>query len=400
MPPFHTLDTLNIKNKVVLLRADLNVPMAHGAVTDDARLTRLLPTLRDLAAAHAKIVILSHFGRPDGVRDEKYSQRPVAATLAKLWGAPIAFADDCIGAPASRAIASLAPGQIVVLENTRFHAGEEENDPVFAKQLAALGDVYVNDAFSASHRAHASTQALAKLLPCAAGRLMAAELTALEQALGDPAHPVAAIVGGSKISTKLDLLQNLVTKVDILVLGGGMANTFLAAQNIPIGKSLYEPDMLDTARAIATTAAARDCNLLLPSDAVVATALQANITTQTVAVTAIPADMMMLDIGPQSAQKISQQLATCKTLVWNGPLGAFEFPPFDQSTTAVAKQAAALTVSGALLSVAGGGDTVSALTHAGVLEKFTYVSAAGGAFLEWMEGKTLPGVAALMSQTV
>ncbi|MDR3448620.1 MAG: phosphoglycerate kinase [Alphaproteobacteria bacterium] len=392
---FATLDQLSVQGKTVLLRADLNVPMKDGAVTDDSRLTRLVPTLKDLAAARAKIVILSHFGRPDGKPDPKYSLRPVAAELQKIWGQPVAFADDCTGPAAQKAVAALAPGGVLVLENTRFHPGEEANDLVFAKQLAALGDVYVNDAFSAAHRAHASTAALAKLLPAAAGRLMQAELTALEKALGKPEHPVAALVGGSKISTKLDLLENLVAKVDVLVLGGGMANTFLAAQGVAVGKSLYEKDMLDTARAIAAKADSRGCKIILPTDAVVATALQANIATQTVSVNAVPADSMMLDIGPQSAQAVIAELHKCKTLVWNGPLGAFEFPPFDNATNLVAQAAASLTRQGKLLSVAGGGDTVSALANAGVTDQFSYVSTAGGAFLEWLEGKTLPGVAAL-----
>ncbi len=395
MSGFLTLDRIDLHNKVVLLRADLNVPMKDGVVTDDARLTRLIPTLKELAQANAKIVILSHFGRPEGQRNTKYSLRPVAAELEKIWGKPVAFADDCIGVTAKAAVDALPNGQILVLENTRFYTGEEENDPAFAAQLAALGDVYINDAFSAAHRAHASTEALAKLLPHAAGRLMQAELEALEKALSKPERPVAALVGGSKISTKLDLLENLVSKVDILVLGGGMANTFLAAQGVAVGKSLHEADMLDTARAITARAAARECRIVLPTDAVVATALQANIATKTVAITAVPADSMILDIGPQSARDIGDVLRTCKTVVWNGPLGAFEFPPFDQSTVAIAQVVAALTRSGKILSVAGGGDTVAALTLAKATESFSYVSTAGGAFLEWMEGKTLPGVAAL-----
>ncbi|MGB9152087.1 MAG: phosphoglycerate kinase [Alphaproteobacteria bacterium] len=395
MSGFSTLDTFPFQGKTVLLRADLNVPMKDGAVSDDARLTRLLPTLKNLAQGKAKIVILSHFGRPEGQRNAKYSLRPVAAELQKIAGQPVGFAEDCVGPVAVKAIAALPSGQILVLENTRFYAGEEANDPVFAAQLAALGDVYVNDAFSAAHRAHASTEALAKLLPAAAGRLMQAELNALEKALSKPEHPVAALVGGSKISTKLDLLENLVSKVDVLVLGGGMANTFLAAQGINVGKSLYEADMLDTARAITARAASHSCRILLPVDAVVATALKANIETQTVAVSVVPADAMILDIGPQSEKEIAAVLQTCKTLVWNGPLGAFEFPPFDHATVAVARSVAALTKQGKLLSVAGGGDTVAALAHAKVLDDFSYVSTAGGAFLEWLEGKTLPGVAAL-----
>ena len=397
MTEFPTLDHFPVAGKTVLLRADLNVPMKDGVVTDDARLVRLIPTLTELAKAKAKIVILSHFGRPDGQINPKYSLRPVAAALAKIWGQPIAFAEDCIGPVAVAAVAALKAGDILVLENTRFYAGEEDNDPTFARQLAALGDIYVNDAFSAAHRAHASTEGMTKLLPHAAGRLMQAELETLTKALGSPQRPVLALVGGSKISTKLDLLENLVAKVDRLVLGGGMANTFLAARGVAVGKSLHEADMLDTARHIAAKAETRGCQIILPVDAVVATALQANIATQTVYVNAVPVAAMMLDIGPKSVASIEAALKECKTMVWNGPLGAFEFPPFDAATTAVARTVATLTQQGKLLSVAGGGDTVAALTHAGVTEKFSYVSTAGGAFLEWMEGKTLPGVAALLS---
>lgn len=395
---FLTLNQIPLENKVVLLRADLNVPVKDGVVTDSARITRLMPTLHELSKAKAKIVILSHFGRPDGQRIEKYSLRPVAAALEKIWGRPVAFATDCIGPKAVEAIAPLQPGEILILENTRFHAGEEENNPDFASNLAALGDIYINDAFSVSHRAHASTEALAKLLPRAAGRLMEAELDALQKALTNPERPLAALVGGSKISTKLDLLENLVSKVDVLVLGGGMANTFLAAQGVAMGKSLYEANMLDTARAISKRAAEHSCRILLPKDAVVATALQANIETKIVLVDEIPNDSMMLDVGPQSIKEIGAALDGCKTIVWNGPLGAFEFPPFDQATNAVAKIVAELTKTGKILSVAGGGDTVAALTHAKEIDNFSYVSTAGGAFLEWLEGKTLPGVAALANK--
>ena len=395
MSAYQTLSQVQIANKTVLLRADLHVPLQDGVVTDDARLTRLLPTLKELSQAKAKIVILSHFGRPDGKPNAKYSLRPVAEELQKIWGQPVAFAEDCVGTVAAAAIAALPAGQVLVLENTRFYAGEEANDAAFAAQLAALGDVYVNDAFSAAHRAHASTEALAKLLPCAAGRLMQAELDALEKALSKPERPVAALVGGSKISTKLDLLENLVAKVDVLVLGGGMANTFLAAQGVNVGKSLYEANMLDTARAISARAAANKCRIMLPSDGVVATGLKANIETKTVPVTEVPADYMILDIGPQSEKEIAAVLETCKTVVWNGPLGAFEFTPFDHATVAVAQTVATLTQQGKILSVAGGGDTVSALAHAKVMDKLSYVSTAGGAFLEWLEGKPLPGVAAL-----
>ncbi|MFA4995435.1 MAG: phosphoglycerate kinase [Bdellovibrionales bacterium] len=395
MSSFHTLDQIDINNKTVLLRADLNVPFKDGVVTDTTRLVRLMPTLNDISKANAKIVILSHFGRPDGKRNDKYSLRPVAAALEKIWGRTVAFADDCVGDKAAAAVKALPSGEILVLENTRFYAEEEKNDDAFAKKLAALGNVYVNDAFSVSHRAHASTEALAKLLPNAAGRLMQAELEALEKALAKPEHPVAAIVGGSKISTKLDLLNNLVSKVDVLVLGGGMANTFLAAQGVKVGKSLYEADMLDIARKIAKSAEARKCHILLPEDGVVATALQPNVATKTVLVSDIPATGMILDIGPKSVNVIGAALQCCKTVVWNGPLGAFETAPFDKSTTAIAIIVAALTQKGDVLSVAGGGDTVSALAHAGVSDDFSYVSTAGGAFLEWMEGKILPGVAAL-----
>jgi phosphoglycerate kinase len=379
----------------VLLRADLNVPMHNGAVTDDSRLYRLLPTLKDLAKDNAKIVILSHFGRPDGKPDPKYSLNPVARALEQLWKQPVAFADDCIGTKAAAAIQSLSPGQVLVLENTRFHPGEEANDPEFAKALAALGEVYVNDAFSCAHRAHASTEGLAHLLPAAAGRLMQLELETLTKALSKPERPVAALVGGSKISTKLALLENLIGKVDILVLGGGMANTFLAAKGKPIGKSLSEPDMYDTARAIMEKAASRDCHILLPKDAVVAEALKSGVPTKTISVNDTPDDQMILDIGPASVQEITGNLAMCKTIVWNGPMGAFETPPFDAATNEIAICVADLTKRGKVLSVAGGGDTIAALANAGVTVGLSYVSTAGGAFLEWLEGKELPGITAL-----
>ncbi|MDD3371236.1 MAG: phosphoglycerate kinase [Alphaproteobacteria bacterium] len=395
MSDFATLDQLSLKNKTVLLRADLNVPMKNGVVTDTTRLERLLPTLRELARAHAKILILSHLGRPKGKRNDEFTLKPVAAALETVWGHKVAFADDCVGEHPKAAAEALPHGEILVLENTRFHKGEEENDADFAAEMAELGDVYVNDAFSVSHRAHSSTEAIARLLPHAAGRLMQEELTALNKALGNPAHPVAAIVGGSKISTKLDLLENLISKVDFLILGGGMANTFLAGQGINVAKSLYEADMLETARGIAVRAFSRQCRIILPSDAVVASALIENADVKTVPVTAVPENGMILDIGPESVKEIGAALETCKTVIWNGPLGAFETKPFDKATTAVAKIVADLTRQGKLLSVAGGGDTVSALANAGVGEKFSYISTAGGAFLEWMEGKTLPGVAAL-----
>jgi phosphoglycerate kinase len=395
MPDFLTLDDLNLHGKIVLLRADLNVPMNDKRVTDASRLERLIPTLKDLSEASAKIVILSHFGRPDGKPDAKYSLRPVAAELESIWGQKVAFADDCVGAVVESAIKALTPGHVLVLENTRFHAGEESNDPEFAKAIAALGDIYVNDAFSAAHRAHASTEGITHFLPSGAGRLMQAEISALTKALSKPERPVAAIVGGSKISTKLDLLHNLISKVDMLVLGGGMANTFLAAKGVAIGKSMCEADMLDTARAIMKKADEKGCAIVLPKDAVVAAELKDGVTTQTVNVNAIPADQMILDLGPASVKEIKNSLDMCKTVVWNGPLGVFEIPPFDVATNEIAIGVADLTKRGKILSVAGGGDTVAALTHAGVLHGLSYLSAAGGAFLEWLEGKDLPGVVAL-----
>lgn len=396
MTDFLTLSDIALKGKTALVRADLNVPMQDGRVSDAERLERLLPTLKDLAAAGAKIVLLSHFGRPKGGKpDPQFTLKPVVDHLQTLWGQPIAFAGDCVGAVAEQAVAALQPGHVLVLENTRFHAGEEANDAAFVDQLARLGDVYVNDAFSCAHRAHASTEGLAHRLPSAAGRLMQAELEALSKALAQPVRPVAALVGGSKISTKLDLLNNLVAKVDVLVLGGGMANTFLAARGVPVGKSLCENDMLDTARGIAAKAEKNGCTIVLPQDAVVAEGLKAGIPTQTVDVNAIPANTMMLDIGPKSVQNVREKLADCKTVVWNGPLGAFEIKPFDTGTNQVAAAVAELTQAGKILSVAGGGDTVAAMANAGVSAKLSYLSTAGGAFLEWLEGKELPGVAAL-----
>jgi len=390
-----TLSDLALRGKTILLRADLNVPMQKGQVSDTARLERMIPTLKKLSSEGAKIVILSHFGRPDGKIDPKYSLRPVAKALEQIWGQPIAFADDCIGPKATAAIESLAAGHVLVLENTRFHAEEEANNPEFAEKLAALGDIYVNDAFSTAHRAHASTEGLAHLLPAAAGCLMEAEIAALTKALGNPERPLAAIVGGSKISTKLDLLQNLVSKVDVLVLGGGMANTFLAAKGIAIGKSLSEPHMIDTAKAIMAKAESRKCLILLPKDVVVAAEFKAGVATQTVVATAVPADQMILDLGPAAIKEIKENLDKCKTVVWNGPLGAFETLPFDKATNEVALYVADLTKQGKILSVAGGGDTGAALEHAGVADGVSYLSSAGGAFLEWLEGKQLPGVVAL-----
>ncbi|MCU0986209.1 MAG: phosphoglycerate kinase [Acetobacteraceae bacterium] len=392
---FRTLDQLQAAGKRVLLRADLNVPMHEGRVGDLTRLERLTPTIRELAAAGAKVIVLSHFDRPKGKRVPEMSLRPVAAALGEVLGRTVGFADDCIGAPAEQAVSAMGAGDVLVLENTRYHAGEEKNDAALAKAMAALGDVFVNDAFSAAHRAHASTEGLAHLLPAYAGRLMQKELEALGSALGNPKRPVAAIVGGAKVSTKLDLLGNLVGRVDLLVIGGAMANTFLAARGLSVGKSLQEADLHDTAREIEAKAKAAGCTILLPSDAVVAREFRAHAPSEVVPVTAIPADAMVLDVGPLSVADLLTRLAAAKTLVWNGPLGAFETEPFDAATVRAAKGAAALTQAGSLLSVAGGGDTVAALRHAGVAEQFSYVSTAGGAFLEWLEGKTLPGVAAL-----
>lgn len=395
MPDFPIIDDYSFENKVVLLRADLNVPTKDGRVTDSTRLVRLQPTIRDLAAAGAKIAILSHFGRPEGTRNEKYSLRSIATALSEILGRPVAFAADCIGPLAKGAVEKLKPGEIVVLENTRFYPGEEANDPVFVKALAELGDFFVNDAFSAAHRAHASTAGLAALLPCAAGRLMEEELTALSRALEHPVKPVCAVVGGSKISTKIDLLKNLTRKVAVLILGGGMANTFLAARGGAIGASLCETDMLDTARAIWEEAEKNGCEILLPEDAVVAPELKADAPIGIVRADAVPEGQMILDLGPDSTENAKARLRDCPTIVWNGPLGVFETPPFDKATNEIALCVSELTKEGSVLSVAGGGDTVAALTHAGAIAGFSYVSTAGGAFLEWLEGKELPGVAAL-----
>lgn len=396
MPKFRTIDELAPAGKRVLVRADLNVPMKGGVVTDPTRIERLAPTLLDLAAKGAKVVVLSHFGRPNGKPDPAFSLRPLVEPLSRaLGGKPVAFAEDCIGPAAERTVAALAPGDIALLENLRFHPEEEADDPGFARRLASLGDFYVNDAFSAAHRAHASTEALAHLLPAAAGRLMQAELEALGAALETPARPVAALVGGAKVSTKLDLLSFMVRRVDVLAIGGAMANTLLFAEGVGVGKSLCEREMADTARDILAKAKAAGCTLMLPVDAVVAREFKANAATETVPIDRVPADAMILDIGPATADAIGAKLATCKTLVWNGPLGAFETPPFERGTVAVARRVAELTRSRKLLSVAGGGDTVAALAQAGVANDLSYVSTAGGAFLEWLEGRELPGVAAL-----
>jgi phosphoglycerate kinase len=395
MASFRTLDDLDAKGKRVLVRADLNVPVRDGAITDRTRIERLCPTIRDLADRGAKVVILSHFDRPKGKRVPEMSLKPLAEALSSALGKPVAFADDCIGPEAAAAVAKLQDGDVLLLENTRYHAGEEKNDPVLSAELAKLGDAYVNDAFSAAHRAHSSTDGVARLLPSYAGRLMQAELEALEAALGTPSRPVVAIVGGAKVSTKLDLLGNLSRKVDVLVIGGAMANTFLAAQGYDMGRSLQEAEMHPTALRILDEAKAANCEILLPRDLVVAAEFKAHPATRTVAVDAVPSDMMALDVGPETVDMIEDRLRKASTLVWNGPLGAFETPPFDAATVAVAQSVAGLTQSAGLKSIGGGGDTVSALRHAGVSERMTYVSSAGGAFLEWLEGKTLPGVAAL-----
>ena len=395
MTEFNTIDDLDVNGKTVLVRADLNVPMQDGKVSDTTRIDRLAPTLTELAKKGAKVVVLSHFGRPKNGPDAKNSLRNVLDALSAAVGQTVAFGEDCVGDKAKAAIAGAQPGGIVLLENTRFHAEEEKNDPAFAKQIAELGDLYVNDAFSAAHRAHASTEGVAHHLPAAAGRLMQAELEALTKALEKPERPVAAVVGGAKISTKLDLLGNLVRKVDMLALGGGMANTFLYAQGVDVGASLCEKDMADQARAIMETAKASNCELLLPKDFIVAKEFKAGAAHRAVPADGIGADEMALDVGPETVEFLGLKLQGAKTVVWNGPLGAFEIQPFDAGTNAVAGLVAERTAEGGLLSVAGGGDTVAALAHAGVEEKFTYISAAGGAFLEWLEGKDLPGVAAL-----
>ena len=394
MPSFRTLDQADVKDKRVLVRVDLNVPVANGKVTDATRMQRVIPTITEIADKGGKVILLSHFGRPKG-RDAKASLRPVAQELAKLIKRPVAFAEDCVGEKAAAAVNALRPGDILCLENTRFHAGEERNNPEFANELAALGDIFVNDAFSAAHRAHASVEGLARRLPAYVGRAMQAELDALARALEAPERPLAAIVGGAKISTKLDLLGNLLSKVDILVIGGGMANTFLAAEGKPVGKSLCEHDLLPTARDIMAKAKRERREIVLPVDAMVAKKFEANAPSRAVAVDGVDADEMILDIGPRSIEYVCSLLPRAKTLVWNGPLGAFELEPFDNGTIEVAEAAAELTTAGKLVSVAGGGDTVAALSVAGAVERFTYVSTAGGAFLEWLEGKTLPGVEAL-----
>jgi phosphoglycerate kinase len=388
---FRTLDDVDVKGKRVLLRVDLNVPMENGRVTDATRLERVAPTITEISAKGGKVILLAHFGRPKG-RDPKESLKPVAAELSQVIGKPVAFADECVGEVAQKAVAAMKDGDILCLENTRFHKEEEKNDPAFVAELAKLGDVWVNDAFSAAHRAHASTEGLGHKLPAYAGRTMQAELDALGKALEHPTKPVIAIIGGAKVSTKIDLLENLVRKVDALVIGGGMANTFLHAQGVGIGKSLAEKDLAATALRIIGKAEAANCAIILPVDAVVAFKFEANTPSQAYGLDAIPPDGMILDVGPQSTARIRAAIDDAATLVWNGPLGAFELPPFDKGTMVAAKHTAERTKAKKLISVAGGGDTVAALNQAGVASDFTYVSTAGGAFLEWMEGKPLPGV--------
>ena len=398
MPGFKTLDDLpdDLTGKKILVRVDLNVPMNGASVADDTRLRALLPTALELSDKGAIVLLLSHFGRPKGENRPDMSTAQLVRPLAALTGRSVRFIEDCQGPEAARAITTMLPGNIGILENTRFHDGEETNDPALARGMAALGDLYVNDAFSAAHRAHASTEGIAHLLPSYAGRAMEAELKALERALGNPERPVAAVVGGAKVSSKLAVLGHLLGKVDHLIIGGGMANTFLAARGVMVGKSLYEKDLLGEAEAIFERADAAGCTIHLPYDVVVAKEFAPNPPILlTAKVHEVASDEMILDIGPAAVEALGDVLKTCRTLVWNGPLGAFETPPFDAATVAIARTAAALTEDGTLVSVAGGGDTVAALNQAGVAGDFTFVSTAGGAFLEWMEGRTLPGVAAL-----
>jgi phosphoglycerate kinase len=396
MPRFRILDDIDVRGKTVLLRADLNVPVKDGKVTDATRIERLAPTIEVLIGNSAKVVVMSHFGRPKGKPDAAFSLRPLIAPLEKaIRGRHVAFAADCVGEEARRVVSALRPGDVALLENLRFHKGEEANSPDFARALAELGDVYVDDAFSAAHRAHASIDALAHLLPAAAGKLMEAELNALTAALDSPARPVLALIGGAKVSTKLDLLRFIIGKVDLLAIGGAMANTLLLAQGKEVGRSLCERDMAGTARQLLALAVAQNCRVILPEDAVVASELAPGVATREVLIDAVPRDAMILDLGTRTVARIGAALDEACTLVWNGPLGAFETPPFDRGTTEIAKRVAELTQAGKLLSVAGGGDTVAALAAAGVIDELSYVSTAGGAFLEWLEGRELPGVAAL-----
>ena len=395
MARFNTIDDLDMDGKVVLTRVDLNVPVENGQVTDATRIAKIVPTLKDIQGRGGIPVLLAQFDRPKGKRVDAMSLRQIVPALEAALGQQVGFADEAIGGAAKRAVAELQKGDVLLLENTRFYPGEEANDPTFVASLAALGEVYVNDAFSAAHRAHGSTEGLARLMPSAAGRLMEAELNALDAALGNPQRPVVAVVGGAKVSTKLELLSNLIEKVEHLVIGGGMASTFLVAQGIEVGKSLAERDMADTARSILDKAQAAGCTIHLPVDVVVAREFKANADSSVVPANACPADAMILDAGPETVARIGEVFAQCRTLLWNGPLGAFEIQPFDAATNAAAAAAAKLTRDGRLVSVAGGGDTVAALNKAGAADDFTFISTAGGAFLEWMEGKDLPGVAAL-----
>ncbi|KEP70057.1 phosphoglycerate kinase [Thioclava dalianensis] len=390
-----TLDEVDLAGKVVLVRVDINVPVENGEVTDDTRIRKIVPTIHDILEKGGKPVLLAHFGRPKGEVVPEMSLKPLVPALQAALGVPVKFAEDTVGGPAKRAVAALGDGEVLLMENTRFHPGEETNDAQFAASMGALGQIYVNDAFSAAHRAHASTEAITHVLPSVAGRLMEAELKALEAALGDPQRPVVAIVGGAKVSTKLDLLGNLVSKVDHLVIGGGMANTFLVAKGVDVGKSLAEHDMAETAREIIEKAKSAGCEIHLPIDVVCAREFKAGAENETVPADACPSDAMILDAGPDTVAAIAKVFEDSRTLIWNGPLGAFEIAPFDAATNAAAAKAAELTRAGSLISVAGGGDTVSALNKADAAKDFTYISTAGGAFLEWMEGKELPGVAAL-----
>jgi phosphoglycerate kinase len=396
MAGFKTLDDIGaVSGKRVLVRVDLNVPVAAGKVTDATRIERIAPTIAELSRKGAKVILLAHFGRPKDGPSAEFSLEPIAKATAEVLGRPVGFASDCIGDKAAEAVAAMKDGDVVLFENTRFYKAEEKNDPAFTEKLAANGDIYVNDAFSAAHRAHASTEGLAHRLPAYAGRTMQAELDALEKGLGNPVRPVVAIVGGAKVSTKIDLLMNLVKKVDALVIGGGMANTFLAARGTDVGKSLCEHDLAGTAKQIMIEAAEAGCAIILPSDGVVAKEFKAGAPSETLAISDVPADGMILDVGAKTVQSVTDWIDRAATLVWNGPLGAFEIEPFDRATVSAAKHAATRTKAGKLVSVAGGGDTVAALNHAGVADDFTYVSTAGGAFLEWMEGKPLPGVEVL-----
>ena len=395
MGAYQTLDDIAVDAQRVLVRADLNVPMEQGRITDISRLERLLPTLRELLERHARVIVLSHLGRPKGKRLASLSLRPIAEKLSDLLEQNVVFADDCIGETTEAVVNSLASGEIAVLENLRFHVGEENNDPTFARQLAELGDIYINDAFSVSHRAHASTEQLAHLLPNAAGRYLEAELNALNRVLGTPKRPLAAVVGGAKVSTKIKVLGHLLDKVDTLIIGGGMANTFLHAKGIEVGTSLLEPDLVDTARDILSKAESNECEIVLPLDAVVADTLAENVETATCNIDSVPHRKMILDIGPQTVDDCIARLSASATVVWNGPLGAFEVKPFDAGTNRVAAATADLTEADKLISIAGGGDTIAALNQAGATQRFTYVSSAGGAFLEWLEGRELPGLRAL-----